>query len=165
HFTPKPKPSGGDQSEMAGWENILKAQQDAYNKQMLAQGSFQTWSIDQTRDYWELVLSMTDKSDKDRMSIENKYYDAERAVQVRAFQAYIAGLDAQIAAAGHNIEAKIALAEKAYQAEVQRYGETSAEAQNAYKKIEQLRQQLADQVVKIAQLQAQREESIASHAL
>lgn len=161
-FTPKPQ-AGQDDSLIPGLENELKAEQDAYNKRMLMQGSFQTWSIEQTRDYWKNVLDQVDLSVKDRMAAENRYYDAERAVQIQAFQAYIANLDAQIAAQGKNINAKIALAQKEYDAEVQRYGAQSAQAAEAYKKIAQLRQQLADQVIKIAELQAAREESIAQH--
>jgi hypothetical protein len=157
HFTPKP--TGGGDEVAAGLENELKAEEDAFNKKMLLQGSFQTWSITQTRDYWEEVLSMTNLSAKDRQAAENKYYDAERKVQTDAFAAKVASLDKEMAAYKYNITAKIALATQEAAMIAQKYGEESAQAQVAYKKIAELRQQLADQVKRIVEIQTATEEA------
>lgn len=157
------KPTGTEESAIPSLENELKAEEDAYNKRMLDQGSFQTWSITQTRDYWEEVLAMSNLSAKDRIAAENKYYDAERQVQQKAFAAYIAGLEAQKAALGHNIAAKIEIAETEFASVAQRYGKESAEAQAAYKHLVDLRQQLADQRIKIAEIEAKAEEATAKH--
>jgi hypothetical protein len=116
-----------------------------------------------TRDYWREVLDYATLSAKDRTEIENKYYDAERAVQLRAFASYIAGLEAQKAALGHNIEGKIAIAEQEYAATAQRFGKEDAATQAAYKKLVELRQQLADQRQKIADIEAKAEEARAQH--
>jgi len=49
-FVPTPK-AGPD--EMAGWEAILNASRNAYDKMQLDQGSFKVWSEQMTRDYWQ----------------------------------------------------------------------------------------------------------------
>jgi hypothetical protein len=151
--TPKTRRGTAAPSEIPGLETELKAEQDAYNQEKLQQGSFETWSIDQTRDYWAAVLQLSTLSTKDRQSASNKYYDAERAVQKQAFAAYIDDLQAQIVAAGHHVDQKIVLAEKAYQAEVQRFGKLSPEALKAYKQIEQYRRELGDQNARIAEIE------------
>lgn len=163
-FQFKPK-AGGDQSAIGYLENELKAKEDAYNKEQLDQGSFQTWSIAQTANYWAQVLAFVTLSTKDRLSAENKYYDAERQVQQKDFSGYLAGLEAQKTALGHNIAEKIAIAQTEYAAVSQRYGAESAEAQSAYKKLVELRQQLADQRMKIADIEAKAEAETAKYEL
>lgn len=165
HFTPKPQAGSEDDSLMAGLENELKAEQDAYNKRQLMQGSFQTWSIEQTRDYWKNVLDQVELSTNDRMAAENKYYDAERAVQIQAFQAHIAMLKADEAAHKYNIQAKIADAEIEYQDTLQRYGKENAATQEAYRHLLELRQQLADQRKKIADIEEKQQEATSQHEL
>jgi hypothetical protein len=156
-----PKPTAGD--PMAEWDNILKASQNAYNAMRLDQGSFEVWSVDMTRDYWQQVVAMTTAGTKEHLEAQNKFYDAERAVQQRAFASYIAGLESQKAALGHNIAEKIAIGETEFAAIAQRYGKESPEAEAAYKRLVDLRQQLADQRQKIADIEAKAEEAAIKH--
>lgn len=163
-FVSKPKSGGAEESEVGGFENILKAAENAYNNLKLQQGSFEVWSIQMTRDYWQEVLDSANLSAKDRLAIENKFYDAERKVQQEAFAATIAKMEAEKAALGANVTAKIAIAEREAAMIAQRYGAESKEAEAAYKKIAELRQQLADQRMRIAQIEAKQEEAIAQHS-
>lgn len=154
---------GGAESDVSGFEASLKASENYYNNLKLNQGSFEVWSEEMTRDYWAQVLNFANLSEKDREAITNKFYDAERKVQQRSFAAYIASLEADKAALGHNIDAKIAIEEKEYALIVQRYGTESPEAESAYKKLVDLRQQLADQRNRIADAEAKMDEARAKH--
>jgi hypothetical protein len=157
--------SGGPkaESDVAGFESSLKASENYYNNLKLQQGSFETWSVEMTRDYWAEVLAFANLSTKDRESITNKFYDAERQVQQRAFASYLGSLEAEKAALGHNIEAKIAIEEKETALIAQRYGAEAPEAQAAYAKLAALRQQLADQRNRIAEVERKTQEDTLKH--
>jgi hypothetical protein len=159
-FVPVPKPEG---DKMAGWENVLKASENAYNHMKLDQGSFEVWSVEMTRDYWAQVVAMTAAGTKEHLEAQNKFYDAERQVQQRAFAGYIGSLEVQKAALGHNIEAKIAIEQQEYDAIAQKNGALAPETQAAYKRLVDLRQQLADQRQKIADIEAKAEEAATKH--
>ncbi len=163
------KPTGGAgaaaESDIAALENELKAEENAYNKRMLLQGSFEVWSITQTRDYWEEVLSLQNLSDKDRLSAENKYYDAERQVQQRAFAAEIAGMETQRAALKHNLDAQVAVVESEYAKIAQRFGRESPEAAAAATRLVEIRQRLADERGKIAEIESDMEDRRGQHAV
>jgi hypothetical protein len=161
----KPKPTGSTGDPIAEWENILKASENAYNHMQLDQGSFKTWSIEMTRDYWAQVVGMTAAGSKEQLEARNKFYDADRQVQQAAFAAYIANLEAQKAALGHNIEAKIGIEQQEYDAIAQKYGATSAQAEISNKRLIDLRQQLADQRLKIADIEAKAEDATAKHSI
>jgi len=160
-FVPKPKTAAA--SDIGGWDAVLKASESAYNNLKIQQGSFETWSEDMTRDYWAQVLEFATLSAKDRQEVQNKYYDSERKVQQAAFAAYLGKLEDEKAALGHNIDAKIAIEQKEYDAVVQRYGAESVQAAAAYKKLVDLRQQLADQRNKIADIELKAQEATAKH--
>jgi len=149
------KPKAGA-AEDTGWmENELKAEQDAYNKRMLQQGSFEVWSEQQTRDYWEEILSMTTLSAKERQEAENHYYDAERKVQTEAFQATITGLEAQKASWKYNSDERIKIAQQEAALIAQRFGEGSKEAIAAYAKITEEFQRQSEQRQRIADIERQ----------
>lgn len=162
-FTGKPK--GGAEDNLSALQNELKAEQDAYNNRMLAQGSFEIWSETQTRDYWEEVLSMSTLSAKQRVEAENQYYAADRKLQVEAFAAHIAQLREEEAEQGHNITAKIAIAQREYNDTLQRFGATDAKTSEAYKHLVELRQQLAAQRERIADEEQKRDEELAKFAI
>lgn len=164
-FTPKPTAGGAEESAIPGLENELKAEEYAYNKRMLDQGSFETWSITQTRDYWEEVLSITNLSAKDRMAAENKFYDAERQVQQKSFLAHIGSLEAERAALKHNLDAQVAIVEQEQREIVQRYGAESPEAEAIARRLVEIRQRLADQRMHIAEIEAKMEEARAMHGV
>jgi len=86
-------------------------------------------------------------------------------VQKAAFASYIAGLEDQKAALGHNIEAKIAIEEKEYASILQRFGEEDVATKAAYKRLLDLRQQLADQKKKIEDIEQKSSEATAKHAI
>ncbi len=161
-FTPKPV---GGASQVSGYEAILKQAESAYNNLKLQQGSFEVWSESMTRDYWEEVLGFAKLGTKERQEITNKYYDSERRVQQAAFAAEIASLRTQEAEQGHNIEAKIALAQKEYEDTLQRYGQIDAKTQEAYKHLVELRQQLAAQRERIAEIEQKTEEATTKHSI
>lgn len=143
------KGTTGDASEMAGWEAVLKSSESGYNNLKLQQGSFEVWSVEMTRDYWQQVLDFATLSAKDRQAVENKFYDAERQVQQKAFAAHIAALETDMAAFKYNYDAQIAIAQQAYDEIAQRYGKESAQAEAALKRIVELRQKAADQQIRI----------------
>jgi hypothetical protein len=158
------RPTGGDDT-MLQLENRLRAKQSAYNNEKLAQGSFETWSLEMTRNFWENVLDTETLSAKQRLEVQNKFYEAERQVQQAAFAAYIGKLEDEKAALGHNIEAKIAIAQKEFDATAQRYGQESAQASVAYKKLVDLRQQLADQRERIAEIEDKQNQATLKHEI
>ncbi len=154
-----------DQSVMQYLEADLKAQQDAFNQMKLDQGSFETWSNEQTLAYWQNILTSDLLGTKDRLAVNNKFYDAKRIAQEKAFKAEIAGMEAQRAGMKHNLEAQVALVEEEYRKVAQRYGAESTQAQEIMHRLVAIRQQLADQRIKIADLEAKREAAIAEHAI
>lgn len=161
-FTSKPKGGAGGDDTFRALENELKAEENAYNARMLAQGSFEVWSIEQTRDYWEEARSLTDMSAKDRLEIENKFYDAERQVQQKAFAAQIAGLEAEKAAYKYNSEERIRIAQKEYDMIAQRWGKESTEAQAAMRRVTDEYQRAADQRAHIADIERKSAEATAA---
>jgi hypothetical protein len=156
-FIPTPKTGAADSGVMAGLENELKAEEDAYNKRMLDQGSFQTWSITQTRDYWEEVLSMTTLSAKDRQAAQNQYYDAERRLQLANFAAEVATIKEREVADKGNKDAQIADAVALTALMKQRYTEQSADYKKALAEETAIRQEWAkkeeEAIKKIAEIE------------
>ncbi len=163
-FRQKPT-GGGGESEISQWEASLKASENYYNNLKLQQGSFEVWSEEMTRDYWATVLASANLSAKDREAITNKFYDAERRVQQQQFSAYIGNLEAEKAALGHNIEAKIIIAQKEFDAIAQRFGKESAEAAAANRRLIDLRQQLADQRNRIADIEQRSQQATFKHEI
>jgi hypothetical protein len=156
-----PKPSGA--SDISGWEAVLDAARHGYDDLKNQQNSFEVWSEAMTRDYWAEVLEFANLSAKDREAVEHKFNEADRKVKQEAFASYLGNLEDEKAALGHNIEAKIAIAQQEYAAVAQRYGAESKEAEAAYKKIAELRQQLADQRNKIAEVELKASEALSKH--
>lgn len=141
HF--QPKPTGGD-DQMAQLENQLKAQEDAYNKQKFLQGSFETWSETQTRDYWANVLATAKLSAKERLEVENKYLDADRKLMTDAYSAHVAGLKKELEANKENqAEQERIMAEIVADTRLH-YGEQSAQVQEALAAQIKMRQEWAD---------------------
>jgi hypothetical protein len=88
-FTPK---KDTDKSRMSGWEAELAAQRDAYDKQMLEQGSFQQFTLAMERDFWKRILDTVAMTAEERVAASKKYYSAERELRKVAFEAEIAEL-------------------------------------------------------------------------
>lgn len=87
-----------DKSRMSEFEATLSAQKDAYEKQKLAQGSFQEYSKESERDYWKRILDTVRLSREERLAVEQKYYGLERDIRKKAFDAEIEEMKSKSAA-------------------------------------------------------------------
>ncbi len=141
--------------EFRGFEDRLRKEQDAFNELKAMQGSFQTWSIEETLAYWTKIRDMGGLSNDDRMRVDKKYYAAKLAVEKRDFDAYIAMLEASKTALQNNVAYKIMLSKEAHAAIAEKYGENSPEAQRSYREIAQDQKELATQNSRVAEIEGE----------
>jgi hypothetical protein len=127
-FTPK---KDTDKSRMSGWEAELAAQRDAYDKQMLEQGSFQQFTLAMERDFWKKILDTVTMTAEERVQASKKYYTAERELRKVAFEAEIAELKERLESHKHGSIERIRLAGEAAAMIGAKYGLESKEYKQA----------------------------------
>lgn len=163
-FKIKPTGAGADQSVMAALEAQLKVKRDTIEREKLLQGSFEQWSVQDDRDYWQnLKDNATQLGEKDRLAILEKYYDAERKVRQQAFQGEIAGLYASLENFKYDYDERVRIAQDAYAKIATAFGVSSAQAQEAARKVAEQENAKAQAVARRGEIQARLEEAQAQH--
>ena len=165
NFTPRPKggSKGGDESRMAEWEAMLKEQRDAYERMKLDQGSFERWSEAQTSAFWQNIINTVNLSTKEYAQVVSRFYDAERQVRQKAFDAEIADLEAQKQAIRYNYDERIRLAQEVARRIAQAYGMGSKEAIAAEARVTQEVARQAEQRMRIADVERRAIQARAEH--
>lgn len=139
-----PKSQGGKdyagkddgKSRASQWDAELAAQRDAYDRMKLEAGSFQQYTKEMESAFWKRKLELTKEGTVERAEVEKKYYAVEREVRKQAFDAQVADIKRQMAAAATNAEQRIALANRIYTLEVQRHKAGSKEAIAALQEVQ-----------------------------
>lgn len=160
HYHFKEKDDKPDKGRTGEWEAGLAAKKDAMQKEAAEEGQFRELSKQDEADYWKAILDRTDLTMGEKIQVQRKYYAAESEVRKGAFEGEIEGLNAQREALGKNYQARIDIAQQAYDKIAEAYGKESKEAQKAYGEILKERKALADQISKIDQAHAETKQKI-----
>lgn len=112
---------------MAKWEAELAAMRDAYDRMKLEQGSFEQFTKEMERDFWKAKVLLTRDGSEEQATAQKKYYDVEREIRKRAFEAGVADIKAQMAAEQTTAEEKINLASRVATLTAQHFGRESKE--------------------------------------
>jgi len=112
---------------MAKWEAELAAQRDAYDRMKLEQGSFEQFTKEMERDFWKAKLLVVRDGSEEQATVLKKYYDVEREIRKRSYEAGIADIKAQMAADQTTAEEKINLAARVATMTAAHYGRESKE--------------------------------------
>jgi len=145
-----------DKNKMAGFEAELAAQRDAFDRMKLEQGSFQTFSKAQERDYWAAILASADLTKEERLAVLKKFYEAERDLRKTAFEAEIADLHAQIEAHKKGSVERIQIAGETAAKIGERFGLMSPQYKKSLEEMTKLAQERAKQMVELEQAAVER---------
>jgi hypothetical protein len=113
--------------DMAQLEAQLAAERDLYEKRKLAQGSFEQFSKESERAFWQSKISLTAEGSKDRAQIEKKIYELNKMMRKQDFDAEVADLKAQMGAEQTTAEERINLAARVAQITAKAYKTGSKE--------------------------------------
>jgi phenylpyruvate tautomerase PptA (4-oxalocrotonate tautomerase family) len=112
---------------MAKWEAELAAMRDAYDRMKLEQGSFEQFTKEKERGFWKAKLLVVREGSEEQSAVLKKFYDVEREIRKRAYEAGIADIKAQMDAAQTTAEQKINLAARVANMTAQHFGRESKE--------------------------------------
>jgi hypothetical protein len=164
-FTFKPPKTTGGDDKMAGLEEQLKAQEDAYNNMKESQGSYEVWSLQMTENYWAKVLVTENLTAKERIEVQTKYYDAKRTIEQKGFAAHIASMEVERAAMKDNLPAQLEMLDKELADILQHNGAESAAYEETARKIVEIKQKMVDEKKKIAEIELKSEEAGYTHQI
>ena len=166
---PQPKGTktfeGDNKGQMAGFEAELAARRDAYDRMRLAQGSFQTFSKAQERDYWAAILASMDLTNEDRIAVLKKFYEAERDLRKQAFDAEIGDLKLRIEKAKEGSAERIALAIETAKRVGEKFGLESKEYKAATAEVIRLAEERRKQQEKLAEMVVERQRQMSVAAI
>jgi len=162
-WTPKAKGGGAAESRMPEFEAMLKAERDAYERMKLDQGSFERWSEEQTSSFWERIKTTYQLSTKELQSVESKWYDAQRTMRQKNFEAGIAALEAEKQSIKYDYDERIRIAQEAARRIAAAFGAGSREAIAAEARVTQEYQRQAEQRMRIAEIARRQEDARADH--
>lgn len=138
------------------WENRLAELRDAYEKEKLAQGSFQEFSKEQERDYWKNILETVKMNADERRAVTNKIYAADREIRKADFEDSIAQMKADLAAYSSNGMERIQKAGEIAQKIGEKYGTESKEFKTAVAEVQAAAMAHAQQMEQISQIALER---------
>lgn len=141
---------GEDKASMQKWEGKLAAERDAFERQKLLEGSFQIFSKQQERDFWQAKIQLTQKGTQTRAEVEKRYYAADREVRKQAFEAQIAQIHAEVETFRAGTAQRVSLANKAAVEIGARYGYESKEYLDAVTKANGYAREFADKQRELA---------------
>jgi hypothetical protein len=155
-FNFNPAAGGGKQKKpkddlVQKLDEELETKITAWNKEQVAQGTAQEYSLQSIADFWNKALARTNLSAKDRLEIQRKYNAAERAVQNEAFDAKMEGFKRELAEADKNDQTKLAILQREAAATKAFYGENSKEARAADEAVYQQQKRAAEQRLQLTQ--------------
>jgi phenylpyruvate tautomerase PptA (4-oxalocrotonate tautomerase family) len=150
---------GGDEfkpdsrkGRMAKWEAELAAQRDAFDRMKLEQGSFEQFTKEKERDFWKAKLLVVRDGSEEQAAVLKKYYDTEREIRKRAFDAEVADIKAQMASDQATAEEKINLAARVADMTAQHYGRESKEYRAALADVQKATDEWAKQQQRLREL-------------
>lgn len=150
-------PTGGGKKKKAKDDLVQKLEEEleekitAWNKEQVAQGTAQEYSLESIADYWAKALARTDLSAKDRYEIQKKYNSAEAAVQKEAFDQKLEGYKRDIDEADKNAAAKLEILQREAKEIAAHYGAQSKEAIAANEVVYQAEKAAAEQRIQLEQ--------------
>ena len=156
--------SSAPESRVGEWEAMLKAERDAYERMKLDQGSFERWSEEQTAAFWERIKATYNLAGKELIAVESKWYDAQRTIRQKNFEAGIAALEAEKNAISYDYDARIRIAQEAARRIAAAYGAGSREAIAAEARVTQEFQRQADQRMRIAEIERRTADARVDHS-
>jgi hypothetical protein len=156
---------GEDKNKMAGFETELAARRDAYDQMKVAQGSFQTFSKTQERDYWAAILAIGGLTKQEEIAVLKKFYEAERDLRKTAFEAEIADLHARVEAHKQGSVERIQIAGEMAAKIGQKFGLLSPEYKKALEEMTKLAQERAKQMVELEQAGLERQRAASMSAI
>ncbi len=150
-----------DSTLMAQYEAQLAMVKLSIDQSNAAYGTYYTLSKAAESAFWANKLATVDRASKEYPQILKKSIDAQLAASKEGFDGQLAMLAREEEAARFDFDKKIALAQQEVAMLRQHYLETSKEVQAGLEKVEKLKQQKAEQSIKIAETQAQAERDAA----
>ena len=130
-----PKEKKGKDDLLQHLEEQLTAKKMAWDEQQDAQDTAQKFSLGSERDFWAKALEIQSLSAKDRAAIETKLLAVKSEIRKEEIEKQLEGFKQELAAAGQNSAAKLAILEREKAFIVQKYGAESKEAAAAQTEI------------------------------
>jgi hypothetical protein len=144
---------GSEDSLMAKWSAELAAMKEAHAQQNAEQGTFYEFGKERELEFWRAKQAIVQAGTKDAYAVQVKLTASTLDVQKEAFEATLAGLQREQAAAEQNYTLKLELARKEQALIEQRYGAESKQAIDAAKKIEEVERAARDQRQQLRQIE------------
>jgi hypothetical protein len=148
-YTP-PGPKGTkDKSRMAEWENELAEEKKIYEERGILEKTFQEFSKEQEKKFWQEKLKIADATKEERLSIERKIYQDEETLRKDAFNRYLTDIKTRMAESRKGSDERIALAEQDHAVMVTRYGAESVQAKAAAAEIRKIEREKFEETMKL----------------
>ena len=155
----KPPKEKAPESCVGQWENELGQRKLALDRQNNTENTFREMSKSEEAAYWQAILQRAGLSTKERHDVEAKYLAASLAAKKDAFHAHIAQ-EQELTSAKNNGGARLVIAQNIEREIGRAYGENSKEAAQAKQARIRAEQDVAAEIVRIAEEAAQRRERI-----
>lgn len=147
----KPAAKEKEVNRVSDWEAQLAQQKVALQEKSAANGTFLEMTKAQELRYWQDIMATRDLNEKESIALRKKTAEISISVRKDEFDSYLSGLKVQQEVAQKDHATRVLLAEEAYGAIVQKYGQESKEAKKAMGDMLQDRRNLADQQINIEQ--------------
>lgn len=141
-----------EKTRLPQWERDLDATRDAYERQKLLQGSFEQFSKQAERDYWQAILARRDISAAERLGVEKKFYTVERDLRKEAFGSELADMKARAEVHRQGSVERIQAEGEIAARLRERYGEQSQEYKQALAAMSQAARERAQQQMQLDQM-------------
>lgn len=139
-------------NRMQLWEAELTAQKVVVQEKSAIQGSFLEMTKAQELRYWQDIMATRTANEKESIALRKKTAEISISLRKDEFDTYLAGLKIQQEEARKDMSTRVLLAEEAYGAISQKYGQESKEAKKAMGDILAERRNLAEQQKNIEQM-------------
>jgi hypothetical protein len=153
--------SGNDsekgKSRVSDWETTLKEKEAAFQEDAAKEGQLREFSKQQEIDYWKNILATTTTSLEERKAIRAKIASDELDIDKKSLEGSLATLKNEEAAAGKNLEARLAAEEKYTAAVGQIYGKDSKAYADSQKSILETKRSIIEQQRQLDDIREQAE--------
>jgi hypothetical protein len=127
-------PGGGQKAKdtlVRDLEEQLEAKKAEWEKEQIAQGTAQEFSLQSEADFWDEALKRTDLSAKDRFEITKKWISAEQALQKERISVVLDEDKKELFEADKNAQAKLAIMRRESDFAHKMWGDQSEQARAA----------------------------------
>lgn len=131
------------------WDEQLTAMQIAHERINQENGTFFEFSKATEAQFWQNILNTQNLTAKERLDVERKYIAAATAVRAQQFNAQVQTLRTELDSFKNNQDRRLQIANEIADAMKQKYGEESAQYQQAQQTIIAITRQRAEQVKQI----------------